>query len=97
MYNRSEIVQITTSLSGGPDFPIRSTCEMVLGRFKYLDNAKSALKGLVTNAKPGTRLAIRYWYTDTDSYLTDDTTVAEVPEFDLIDPFDGVPADTGTV
>lgn len=96
MYNRSEIVQITTSLSGGPDFPIRSTCEMVLGKFKYLDNAKSALKGLISSARPGTRLAIRYWYSETDSYLTDDTTV-EKPEFDILDPFDGVPADTGTV
>lgn len=93
MYNRSEIV-IITSTNNGINFPFRTSSEMVIANFKHLDDAKAALKGLIAAARPGTKMAVRYWYSQEDSYLVD-TTVAKDVELD--DPFDGVPADTGTV
>jgi len=97
MFNSVEIVEIThTTISGaGGLFPIRSTTEKVLSVFKYYENAKQALKGMLAEAKPGTTLAIRYYFGEGVSSLYDEATVPN-PAVEL-DPYDGVPADTGTV
>ena len=97
MFNRVEIVEIThatISGAGGP-FPIHSTTEKVLAVFKYYEDAKHALKGMLAEAKPGVTMAIRYYFGEGVSSLYDQATVPHSAV--ELDQYDGVPADTGTV
>lgn len=97
MFSKTEIVKITrTTLYGAEgNFPVRSTNETVLAVFKYYSDAVAALKGMLASMTPGTTLAIRHHYSEEASALYDESTVP-TPAADL-DPYDGVPADTGTV